>query len=232
MTYLELINAVLDRLRENRAVSTDIDSNPFFRVIGAQVNDAKRFVEQAWHWKALQAEDANVTEASNEIMTLSGSADNDYIYGRFHLVDEGRDLLMASDQWMHQRYIDDATNPISEKAPSYVAPYFQDTATGNQQVRLFPRPDDIYNINVLRWKRQDDLVNQDDRLLVPSLPVYTYATALASRERGEIGGTPTSELFSIATAHLADAIAYDSTQSPEPLQWYNEQNVAQTNIRQ
>ena len=89
-----------------------------------------------------------------------------------------------------------------------------------------------YALTVDRVSHQAALVAPDDVLLVPSLPVYTLATALASRERGEVGGTPTSELFAIADRHLSDAVAQDTSLYPTEMDWYSAGAAgwAQTNV--
>lgn len=88
-----------------------------------------------------------------------------------------------------------------------------------------------WGIGIERTSHQGPLVNADDRILVPSLPVFTLATALASRERGEVGGAPTSELFMTADRHLSDAIAQDSALYANELNWYANDQDYNTNVR-
>ena len=52
MTYLEAINSVLRRLREDQA-NTALESS-YSALIGDLVNDAKRIVEQSWNWSSLR----------------------------------------------------------------------------------------------------------------------------------------------------------------------------------
>ena len=89
----------------------------------------------------------------------------------------------------------------------------------------------MWGIGIDRTSHQGPLVNATDRILVPSLPVFTLATALASRERGEVGGAPTSELFMTADRHLSDAIAQDSTLYANELNWYANDQDYNTNVR-
>ena len=51
MTFLELVNEVLARLREN-SVST-VTQTSYSTLIGHYINDTKRQVEDAWDWEAL-----------------------------------------------------------------------------------------------------------------------------------------------------------------------------------
>jgi len=68
MTYLELVNNVLRRLRETEV--TTVQSTAYSKLIGDIVNDAKRLVEDAWDWKVLNtatfiADIPDVPSASN-----------------------------------------------------------------------------------------------------------------------------------------------------------------------
>ena len=48
MTYLDAINRVLRRLREDEVSS--VTSTAYSKLIGDYVNDAVRLVEDAWDW--------------------------------------------------------------------------------------------------------------------------------------------------------------------------------------
>ena len=52
MTYVQLVNSVLRRLRENEV--TTVQSDNYSKLIGDLVNDAKDVVESAWDWSALR----------------------------------------------------------------------------------------------------------------------------------------------------------------------------------
>lgn len=58
MTYLELVNDVLIRLRE-QTVST-VSLTTYSTLIGKFVNDAKRQIEDAYDWNALEIGRAHV----------------------------------------------------------------------------------------------------------------------------------------------------------------------------
>jgi hypothetical protein len=230
MNFLDLHNQVLMRLREKKIVSTDVDSNPHIRMIGANVNDAKDAVENAWNWTSLRGEDTEAMVVGEEVITLAGSADNHYLYSSVLNQDTGVFLERRTHEYMTVQYANDVSTPVANKTPCQYAPYFND-ATGLMQIRVYPRPDTTDTLRITRTAHQPILELYDDILLVPSLPVYSLATALASRERGEVGGSPVSELFAIADAHLSDAIALDSAKYPEELIWFNASNMNETNNR-
>jgi len=227
MTFLELHNQVLRRLRENDITASQINSDPHLRVIGAAINDAKDAVENAWAWSALRGEDTIILAADQSLVILPDSADNHYIIFDVKNSTQEYVLRQMTTAWMREQYI---STPDSG-TPRDWAWCSNDAATGNAQLRIYPPSAATDTLTVCRAKHQDLLVNHDDDLLVPSLPVYSLATALASRERGELGGTPVSELFAIADAHLSDAIALDANRYPEENTWYVGQWDHETNVR-
>ena len=52
MTYLNLVNGVLRRLREPEV--TNVTSNSYTKLVADLVNDAKEIVQNAWDWSALR----------------------------------------------------------------------------------------------------------------------------------------------------------------------------------
>ena len=249
MTYLQLINNVLTRLREEEIEESQIGSNPYLRFIGTAINDAKDRVEDAWQWGALRGTDLIPLfgEVSPQF-SLPDSSDNHYIIKRIAVYPNNSDgTNPAEDYQPTQRSflrwtnVDRARqfyqNPqaVAPARPSEFAVTGED-ADGNILITLISRPTGTptvpeYWLEVDRVKHQEPLVAASDRLIVPSLPVYTLATALASRERGEVGGTPTSELFPIADRHLGDAIAQDSALYANELDWWANDNEFNTNVR-
>ena len=258
MTYLQLINNVLTRLRENPTTQevVDIGQDVYINFIGTTVNDAKARVEDAWQWSGLRDGDAVVLDpdvnvspnAVFEYYDLPNSADNHYIIKGFYFIDGTQDptrtirVRQIVKQAMINRY-SSGLDVIATGDPREVAVTGRNLDTGNINVRIFPpSPSGATTFLLIdRVRHQPDLdgttasENSDniDRnvLLVPSLPVYTLATALASRERGEVGGTPSSELFGIADRHLADSIAQDSALYANELDWHANDNEHNTNVR-
>ena len=52
MTYLQLVNSVLRRIREDEVSS--VSQNSYSKLVGEFVNDAKRSVEDSYDWTALR----------------------------------------------------------------------------------------------------------------------------------------------------------------------------------
>ena len=208
MTYLELVNGVLRRLRENTVGS--VTQNTYSELIGDMVNDAKRMVEDAWDWSALRSTLTATTTAGAFNYVLTGSGN------RIKLIDVVNDtsnwfLTYKDSHWMTNAY-------LNQEAPSGAPRYFTFNgvdANGDTQVDLYPKPDGAYTIRFNCILRQDDLVNDTDQLLVPHMPVVHLAFAMAARERGETGGRSAGELMGFAQNFLSDAVALDAQKHPE-----------------
>ena len=231
MTYLELINKVLGRLREDKIVSTGIDSTPFYTMIGACVNDAKEAVENAYDWSHLRGEEEGTLVVGDEDVTIAGSGGTSYLVKSVLNVSKGQWRKEKTQIEMRNRYMSDGVTAVENSTPTEWAYHYPDSATGDVVVRLYPRPDATDTLRFYRVKHQPELTAHDDRLLVPAEPVFLLATALAARERGEVQGTPVSELLQLAKGSLSDKIALDAARFPYEEDWYNPLRPEETNVR-
>ena len=215
MTYLQLVNSVLRRLRENEV--TTVDQNSYSKLVGELVNDAKRIVEDAWDWSTLRDTLTVDTVANTFSYALSGT---NYRSKTLDVINDTSDTFMkqASSSWMNKAYLIE-TPPSS--SPFYYS-WNGANASGELIVDVYPKPDAVYSLRFNLVQRTDDFTADTDTLSAPSAPVVQYATALAARERGETGGTSAAELFALADATLADAIALDAARFPSETIWtYN-----------
>ena len=124
-------------------------------------------------------------------------------------------MKQASSSWMNNAFLN---QDAPKSTPSYYSWNGFD-ANGNLQVDVFPIPDGVYSLRFNMVDRTAPFTADATVLDVPSAPVIQYAVALASRERGETGGTSSQELFSIADSTLADAIAMDAARFPSETIW-------------
>ena len=213
MTFLNLVNNVLKRLREDE-VNT-VEESEYSSLVGAYVNDARILVEDAWQWSALKT-----TETFDTIVGQSKYAltDVDYRSEVLRVLDtaDKRELkYQTSRDFRLERMISDSSN----SKPLYYT--FNDTdANGDLNIEITPNPDTIRTIDVDVVKRTKELVNDSDTLTIPSNPVVQLAYAMCIQERGEAGGLSSTQQFAIAQRAMQDAIALDATKHPEELTWY------------
>jgi len=210
MTYLNLMNNVLRRLREEE--TTSVTSTTYVKMVGDFINDAKKLVEEATDWSALRETITVSTTASDNTYSLTGGGDNVKV---MCVLNDTSNLFMdyqTKDWFNEQLYISSA----AEGAPRYYT-YNGLDASGDTQVLVGPTPDEVYSLRFDVIKRQADLSSNTDSLLVPAMPVVHLAIALLARERGETGGTSAAEYFAIADKFLSDAIAIDAVKHPEEM---------------
>ena len=217
MTYLNLVNNVLRRLREDTV--TTVTNNTYSTMVGDFVNDAKEIVESAWDWSALRTTSGSpltITTSSGDFTySLTGSGDKGKV---LNLINDTSNLMM---QYHPQNWFDDKfliQNPASG-APEYYTYNGVDT-NGDTQIDVYPKPDGVYSLKSRIVIRKTTLSSDSDTLAIPSQPVIHLAVALLARERGETGGTSTAEYFSIADKHLSDAVALDAQKHPEETIFY------------
>ena len=210
MTYLNLMNSVLRRLREEE--TTSVTSTTYVKMVGDFINDAKTLVGQAADWSALRETLTISTTASDNTYSLTGSGDNVKVMS---VINDTQNCFMEyqTKDWFNDAlYISNAV----EGAPKYFT-YNGLDSNGDTQVLVGPTPDGVYSLRFDLTKRQADLTANTDSLLIPAQPVIHLAVALLARERGETGGTSTAEYFQIANQYLSDAIAIDAAKHPEEM---------------
>ena len=210
MTYLNLMNSVLRRLREEETSS--VTSTTYVKMVGDFINDAKTLVGQAADWSALRETITISTTASDNTYSLTGGGDNIKVMSMLNDTENCFMEYQTKDWFNEQLYISSA----AEGAPRYFT-YNGLDSSGDTQILVGPTPDAVYSIRVDTVKRQADLSANDDVLLIPAQPVIHLAVALLARERGETGGTSTAEYFTIANQYLSDAIAIDAAKHPEEM---------------
>lgn len=215
MTFLNLVNNVLRRLREPAVA--DVNADDYTALIGAFVNDARDQVESAWDWSQLRSVVTETTVASTNTMSITGFSDKSKL---LQVVNDTANTPIdyRTRAWFEQKlYLTNGT--VLEGQPRYYTFNGVDS-NGDAQVLLYPTPDGAYDI---RWDsalRGVELVNNTDETPIPHLPIIHLALAMAARERGETGGTTVQEYFLNAERYLRDAISFDAARHPEETVWY------------
>ena len=216
MTYLEAVNKVLRRLREDEVIS--VSSNPYSKLIGELVNDAKRIVEDAWDWSGNIQQNLTVGTSLTDL-TIPNSTVNTQVRS-VRNIDTKANLKRLEYTDYRDLFIENLLVPTFGSQPEFYATQF-DFTTDSQKVYFWPPTEGTktFYLNV-RWdNRGDDVLTDSSTLSVPSLPVVQFAHAMAVEERGETGGTTPATLFGIAKSTLSDAVAYDAAAFPSATTW-------------
>jgi hypothetical protein len=212
MTYLEIVNNVLRRLREPTV--TSVNATPYSALIGVFVNDAKREVEDASEWNSLSSTISVNTVANTYNYTLTGAGT------RFRVMDVLNDtsnvvVRQAPSTWMNKQFLLGTT---STNTPIYYN--FNGVDSSNDtQVDLFPIPNGVYTLRFNLIIPQADLTTDSTRVLVPAHLVSMLAYARAIAERGEDGGSLSSEAYALYKLSLANEVAIERNRYEEEMNW-------------
>jgi hypothetical protein len=210
--YVELVNDVLVRLRENEVGS--VNQTAYSKLIGKFLVDAQRQVEDSYNWNALTQTLNILTVPEQFSITLQNSGI------RFRVIDVIND---TSDWFLNYGTTHDFNDWFLNKTPDRGSPRFYNfngvDLNGDTQVDVYPIPDKAYQLRFNLIVPQQPLRNDNDRLFVPEEPVLLLAYAKALAERGEDGGMSSSEAYGLYLQSLGDHISNEMNKYPEELLW-------------
>mgnify|MGYP003624731214 FL=1 len=213
MSYLDLVNNILKRLRE-RTVSS-INESSYSSLIAVLLNDAKETVENSWNWSGLRTTLTATTSNGVFNYELNGSQNSLTILDVIN-VEENIFLKPKGSHEFNRFFLSDNVGTGSP----YWYSYNGISSDGDTQVDFYPIPDGVYTIRFNCVLRTGDLTEDADTLSVPSKPIELLAYALAVEERGEDGGANPVSAYARANNALQDAITLDSNKHSEELVWY------------
>jgi len=208
MTYLELVNDVLVRLRES-TVST-VGETTYSSLIGKFVNDAKRQIEDSYNWNVLGQTITVSTTSGTSSYALTGAGQkfriaealnttNYIVLSNIAVSDMNRNLNFGT--------------PVQGVPTEYC--FSGVDGSGDTKVDLFPIPNGVYTLKFDLTIPQANLSADGTSVKVLDYLVTQSAYARALIERGEDGGTNSNEAYALFRGMLSDAIAMESTRYPE-----------------
>lgn len=208
MTYLELINDVLARLREP-TVSTNLETT-YSTLIGKFVNDAKRQIEDAYAWNVLGTTITLSTVSGTYSYSLTGAGQKFQVQD---VINATSNIGMKNIDFATMNRYQNFSSPVSG-IPAYFA-FDGVDASYDTKVTLYPRPDGVYSIPFSLTVPQATLSADATVVKVPDTLVAQNAYARALVERGEDGGLSSSEAYALYKSMLSDYIALEGTRYPE-----------------
>tara|TARA_R110000796_G_scaffold46062_5_gene111540 strand:- start:9252 stop:9896 length:645 start_codon:yes stop_codon:yes gene_type:complete len=211
MTYIQLVNAVLRKLREGTVQV--VAETEYSSLIGDFVNDALTYVEGSWDWSALRESFPILTVDGTGEYSLTGFGTSSEIMSVYNLTEKYRLTYQPKEYLIDKKY----------RSNAYGAPRdFTNKGTDNNNdllMVLYPTPNGAFNMVVDAVVRNKTLVNDVDSTKLPTLPIVQLAFAYALRERGETGGQGAMEQIMIADRDLSSAIALDAGNNAGELVW-------------
>jgi hypothetical protein len=232
MTYKEIINSVLRRLREGTIKddwSGDLYTNPdvlaYHKLIGELANDSKKNVEAYHDWQALR-QSFNI-ETTPKVMQYTLGDDYQGAGVSFNILDvinqtTGNTLRQVSNGWMNKKAF--PVSKISRGEPTTYALNGISRAVKSREpdfsIDLYPVPEEVQLISVNIVGSQTDLKKADQTIRVPYHPVILGTWARAVSERGEDGGTMANIIAAEFMDALNIAIQLDASNMEYEHDWY------------
>lgn len=210
MNYLDIVNKVLVRLRENQVGS--LTENSYSTLIADLVNVVKREIENSWEWSALRTTLSATTTNGLFNYVLNGFGTTSRVLYVFNDTDDITMRNMPSD-WFDRQFL---MSTIQRGSPAFYNFNGVD-ANGDMQVDVFPIPDAAYDLRFNIVMPQPDLVNATDTLLINSNLLIEGVVSRALMERGEDGGSADQELR--YRNMLADFISIEVGHRPTETVW-------------
>lgn len=208
MTYLELVNDVLIRLRESSV--TTVGETTYSSLIGKFVNDAKRQIEDSFNWNVLSTTVTITTVANTHAYSMTGAGQKFQVNDAINTTsDVGLQNISFVRMNRNLNFGTPATGVPAEYAFSGV------DGSGDTKVELYAIPDAVYTIVFDLAVPQAALSADATSVKVLDYLVAQSAYARALIERGEDGGTASSEAYALFRGMLSDAIALESTRYVE-----------------
>jgi hypothetical protein len=210
LTYLEAVNRVLRRLRENEV--TTVNETPYSKLIGDLVNVVKVEIEDAWDWSALRTTLTATTANALFNYVLTGSGTRLRV---LDIINDTDDFLMQQrgTKWFDQQFL---LNSQQFGSPMYYNFNGVDN-NGDSQVDFFPIPDGIYNVRINVVLPQAELVADSTQIKIPALLLVEGALSRAISERGDDGGYIEQEERYRSMA--SDLIAVEASQRLDEMIW-------------
>ena len=208
MTYLELINDVLIRLRETTVATNN--ATTYSTLIGKFVNDAKRQVEDAFSWNVLGQNITLTTVANTYSYSLTGAGQKFQV---MDAINTTSNVGMQNISFVQMNRFQNLV-PVATGIPEYYA-FDGVDSNGDTKVSLYSRPDGVYTVIFSLTIPQATLASDATSILVPDFLVAQNAYARALVERGEDGGLSSSEAYQLYKSMLSDYIALEGTRYPE-----------------
>jgi hypothetical protein len=210
LTYAELINKVLRKLREQTIDSSVPTGYP--ELAGQIVNEVKEEIEDMGPWYALRTTINSTLSVGTATLDLTASTDErSYL---LHVENQPMAFITTADAERRLTVIEQGAMDAlrifspsqSNSTPCYVS---FSRAAGGVTATFFPSPDAAYATRFVFVVPQAELTAATTDITIPSGPVWREAIVRAMEERGEEFAGPLDGLRIKARDSLNSAIMRD-----------------------
>jgi len=220
LTFLQIINRVLSRLREAEVAA--YNTTIYSTFIGTIVNQVKAEIEDAFHWNSMRDTYAVTTTSGTATYALVGAGMNAVILDGWNTTTNGK-LTPGTNADFNQKFFGTATVQTGN-TQQYIAAGFD--ANYDLKVDIWPSP--TATTNALKFNvyvPQADLAASATVPLCPQSVLIEETIARALLERGDEGAAvpqgPPGSTF-IRADLLSSAIAREDSYDPSESDWQAE----------
>jgi len=212
LTWLQIVNVVLPRLRE--ATVAAVTTTTYSTFISTLVNQVKAEIEAAYQWQALRDTYTVATANNTSSYTLTGSGRGAQITSVWDYTNKAP-LTRASRALFDQKFFGET---VATGAPTHFLPNGFDAAY-DLKVQVWPVPvtGNLPSLRVNGYFPQDELATGTDVPLIPINPLIEGVYARALQERGDDGGEAGARQEQVYKDLLASYVAaeagHDSTET-------------------
>lgn len=211
MTYLDVVNKVLLRLRESRVDSFTSD---YAQMIALFVKEAVDEVELAWSWNSLNTTVSLALVGGTDTYSLTGLGNSFIVDLVWNETKNYKILYPVPSNYLNGQY-----TASTSSSPVACGIYGVDSS-GDPNLVFYPAPADADSVTVYAKTRSTYTGATTDTILCPWEPVYYGALWRAISEKGEDGGAMMDEIYAMFQKSLGDWIARDAALKHTNTTWY------------
>lgn len=213
MTYLELVNTVLRRVREQEVVS--VQQSAYSKLIGDYVNETKKEIEESWDWNVLRQTIEVTTTPGVSSYSLTGATPKTKILEAYN--DTKENFLKVATKHYANEQLRVLANPPTGDAYYYSINGVD--ASGYLKVDIVPVPSGEQVLKFDCYVPQVDLSDDLDELKIDSNAVIQGTLMKAIIERGEDGGRGSDLQIEAYRKAVGNAIAIEANRDADSLTW-------------
>lgn len=214
LTYLQLVNRVLARLREAQVAT--VNETTYSTFIGTLLNQVKAEVENAYYWNPLRVTYIITTTQNVSSYNFVGAGADAVILEGWNTT-APRPLTRGTNVQFNEWYFGQTTTPTGSTThfiPSGLS------ANNDLRVDVYPMPSTAETLKFNLYQPQADLSADGDVCYCPQTVLLEETIARAMFERGdESAPKPQPGETFILRELLSSAAARDSGHDPQEANW-------------
>lgn len=213
LTYLQIINRVLPRLREKTVASNG--ATTYSAMIGTMVNQIKNEIEVAWMWRDLRDTYSITAVPGTTLYTFTDAGQQAKILDMWNIT-EASEMMRGTFRDFNRKFFGVTTvdtGPPTKYLPAGL------NASNDLQVDIWPSPDATNTLKANLYIPQAELTADATVVLVPNHVLIEGVIAMALAERGDDSGTAAQSQEGRYRDMLASAIAFEVGHDDSEMAW-------------